>query len=55
MNALKQSSLVTQMQLASILQAHTVVNVKKGTKALGKITAQVPSFLSNKILLISQS
>jgi uncharacterized protein GlcG (DUF336 family) len=45
MNALKDTSLVTQMQLASILKAHTAVDVKTDTKALGKITAQVQSFL----------
>ena len=41
MNALKETLIVTQMQFASILKAHTTVNVKTDTRGLGKITAQV--------------
>jgi hypothetical protein len=41
MNALKGTSVVIQMQLATILKVHTTVNVKADTRSLGKITAQV--------------
>jgi hypothetical protein len=50
MNALKKTSIVTQMQLALILKAHTAVSVKTDTRGLGKRTAEVKSSLSNKIL-----
>jgi hypothetical protein len=45
MNALKETSLVTEMQFASILKAHTTVNAKSHTRGTGKRTAQVLSFV----------
>jgi hypothetical protein len=33
MNAIKETSVAIQMQLASILKAHTNVNVKRDTRA----------------------
>jgi hypothetical protein len=41
MNALKETSVVIQMQLASIHKVHTTANVKTDTRDLGKGTAQV--------------
>jgi hypothetical protein len=45
MNALKETSLVIQMELASILKDHTNVNVRKDTRAMEQRTAQVIVFL----------
>ena len=41
MNALKETSLVTEMQLASILKAHTAVNANSDTLNMKNKTAQV--------------
>jgi hypothetical protein len=41
MNALKETSLLIQMQLALIFKAHTTVNVKTDTGGMGERTAQV--------------
>jgi hypothetical protein len=41
MNALKEASFVIRMQLASILKAHTTVNVKTDTRGMENKTAQV--------------
>ena len=44
MNALKETSLVIQMQLASIHKDHTTVNVKTDSKGMERRTAQVERF-----------
>jgi hypothetical protein len=41
MNALEETSLVIRMQLASILKAHTTVNVNTDTRGMENSTAQV--------------
>jgi hypothetical protein len=45
MNALKGTSLVIHMQLASILEDHTNMNVRMDTRAMEQRTAQVIVFL----------
>jgi hypothetical protein len=45
MNAPKKTSLVIQMQLASIHKDHTTVNVKTDLKGMERRTAQVESYL----------
>jgi hypothetical protein len=51
MNALKETSLVIQMQLASIHKDHTPVNVKTDSKGMERRTAQVERFSKNKIYI----
>jgi hypothetical protein len=53
MNALKETTFAMQMQLASILKAHTTVNAKSDTGGPERRTAQVLSFLIKQFLLLT--